>query len=220
MPPLLLGSSFFIGDRSRVSLSRRLLQMASSSAPLTMAWAPVVMKGDELLGTLGPVQTVADKHFFKVSVADPGIRQLLVGYRSRTTTKRLAKWPLPLTLRELTVAKCIVHASAEKQAEVPLFDSGEVDVAPTSAKRVRTKKKMDCDVVEIRCPPIEKMPTHDMWVLPMYAMKGRSSTALWVEASPANIQYLMSAFDQWSVAQEGAASAPVADAEDQAFSES
>ena len=201
-----------------MSLSRRLLQMASSSNPLTMAWAPVVMQDGGILATLGPVQTVVGKHFFKVSVADPCIRQLFVGYRSRTAAKAVAKWPLPLTLRESIVAKCIVNSSSEVSAADPIFESESVNFPTRPSKRSR--KKIDGECVEIRCPPIENMPTHDMWVLPIYAIKGRGSGALWVEASQQNIQYLTSAFDEWFVGQEAAASALVADAEEQALGES
>ena len=71
---------------------------------LSIGWAPVVMDGDQVLATLGAVKTVGGKHFFKVSVADACMRELLVGYRSRRKA-RITDWGLPQKLRELIVAK-------------------------------------------------------------------------------------------------------------------
>ena len=93
-------------------------------------------------------------------------------------------------------------------------------------KRRRVTKLLS-EYVEIRCPPIAKSPDHSMWVLPIYALKGRTSGSLRVEATPKNVAYLISAYDEWVGAEDAAAkssaaaasapdataSAPVADVE-------
>ena len=162
---------------------------------LTLAWAPVVLQGDNVLATLGPAKTVGGKHFFKVSTADACLRQLLVGYRSRCKA-RLADWGLPQKLRELIVAKSTSNTLVESAPVEALFDEQE-DAGKQVAKRRRTTKSL-LEFVDILCPPTTQWPHHCMWALPIYALKGRAAGSLWIEATPNNIAYLMSAYDEWA----------------------
>ena len=100
--------------------------------PLTIGWAPVVLEGENVLSTLGPWTTVAGKHFFKFTLSEPGIRQLLGGYRSRYKAQ-VSKWPLSSTLEELVVEQSMVDPRAETSAVDGLFD--EVGQGSTIKRR-------------------------------------------------------------------------------------
>ena len=203
-----LSSSLLIGARSRFPSFRRLSQTTQMAEPMTLAWAPVVMQAGKIVASLGPARTVAGKRFFKVSAADSCLRQLLVGYRSESKGS-IRQWPLPQTLHETIVEKSTKDVSAEAAPVDAIFDA---DQSLSKHHKKRRLLKVEADYVELRCPPVAKMPNHSMWVLPIYAVKGRGSDSLWVEATKENIHYLTSAFDEWADGQDACASRAAPDA--------
>ena len=164
------------------------LLSSSMALSFSIAWKPVVLNAEgQALAILGQTRVVGDRHFFALTLQEAGVREFLNGRRGNVGC-RAQGFAFIESLKDLVVAASWVSMSEEA---TDLF-------ADDQARKPRAKKRrvrVSAPTVTIIGPSVGGVAQHQMVVLPLYAKTGRFSGALWVEATAANVQYIVDAYD-------------------------
>ena len=158
----------------------------------SIAWKPVVLNTEgQALAILGQTRVVGDRHFFALTLQEAGVREFLNGRRGNVG-RRDKGFAFIDSLKDLVVSASWVSMSEEAS---DLFAHDLQGRKPRAGKKRRVR--ISAPTVTIIGPSVGGVAQHQMVVLPLYAKTGRFSGALWVEATAANVQYIVDAYDAY-----------------------
>ena len=173
------------------------LLSSSMALSFSIAWKPVVLNVEgQALATLSQTRVVGDRHFFALTLQEPGVREFLNGRRGNVG-RRDKGFTFIDSLKDSVVSASWVSLGDEEEAN-GLFADDEVRKPARRKRRVR----ISAPTVTIIGPSVGGVAQHQMVVLPLFAKTGRSGGSLWVEATAANVQYIVDAYDAYVDADE------------------